>query len=257
MEGESKEYPSSVPDLNSHTCQVWWARTTDFRPWHNLILNDTERKRVKSYYHEEDQSRFIIGCVITRLILAKFLQTEPWSVPLIRTCPFCNKPHGPPRLTSGVPHISISHSGSRIAVAFSKYEPVGVDVEHVDPTVKVDQIARDILTEKELFRIRALPVEAKVKGFLKYWTRKEAVLKATGEGLSIPPSHVTVSKPDQPPKLLFFQNYSYDVKYTVIKDLCPDKEYVGAISVLNSSFKRIRQFDARNILHDADGYMVR
>lgn len=85
---------------------------------------------------------------------------------------------------------------------FTKSAPVGIDVEQMNPNVDVMKMAEGVLTDIEIAQVMKLPNEQKIEGFLTYWTRKEAVLKATGEGLMIPPVHITVSAPNDPPNLL-------------------------------------------------------
>ena len=85
--------------------------------------------------------------------------------------------------------------GEWVVVAFTKSAPVGVDVEQMNPNVDVMKI-EGVLTDIEIAQVMKLPNEQKIEGFLTYWTRKEAVLKATGEGLMIPPVDITISAPN-------------------------------------------------------------
>ena len=108
-------------------------------------------------------------------------------------CSVCKLQHGRPQLPEGMPQLSVSHSGEWVVVAFTKSAPVGIDVEQMNPSIDVMKMAEGVLTDIEIAQVMKLPNEQKIEGFLTYWTRKEAVLKATGEGLMIPPVHITVS----------------------------------------------------------------
>ncbi|WP_327581139.1 4'-phosphopantetheinyl transferase superfamily protein [Nonomuraea sp. NBC_00507] len=183
------------------TCEVWWAELGEVRAWHEELLDPVERLRKGKYRAPADRHRFILGCAITRIMLGRRLGVPAADVPLRRDCPACARPHGKPRLPGDELHLSVSHSGRWVAVAISGVGPVGIDVERVAErsTALVEAALADV--EAEALGRTADPVA----GFIAYWTRKEAVLKATGDGLRVPMSHVIVSPPDQPARLLGFR----------------------------------------------------
>ncbi|WP_157996178.1 4'-phosphopantetheinyl transferase superfamily protein [Kribbella sp. VKM Ac-2569] len=76
----------------------------------------------------------------------------------------------------------MTHSGELVGVAVAD-RPVGLDVEKVDPGMDVDAVARVALTDAEMRELSGYDGIAKARAFTTYWTRKEAVVKATGEGL--------------------------------------------------------------------------
>ncbi|MGR3778286.1 4'-phosphopantetheinyl transferase Sfp [Bacillus paramycoides] len=239
----------SVPTLNENGCQIWWARISDLQSWHYNLLNDVEREKANSYHHSADHTRFIIGCVISRLVLGKILSMSPVQVPIDRMCPVCKLQHGRPQLPEGMPQLSVSHSGEWVVVAFTKSAPVGVDVEQMNPNVDVMKMAEGVLTDIEIAQVMKLPDEQRLEGFLTYWTRKEAVLKATGEGLLIPTVHITVSAPSDPPKLLVFKDKQELVENTIIEDVRPCVDYMAAIAIFSKEVTEIMQLDAVSLLN--------
>lgn len=170
---------------------VWWAVRDLARPGLVALLDPVERGRRDRYLREADRDRFTLGVAITRLAAGELLGTAPDRVPITRTCADCDKPHGPPVIEGG-PYLSVSHSGDRVAVAVSPYGPVGVDVEEDSDRIS-DDIARLLLADDEPRPGRA--------GLLAYWTRKEALLKATGDGLRVPLAELHVTPPGEPPRL--------------------------------------------------------
>ncbi|WP_144488237.1 4'-phosphopantetheinyl transferase Sfp [Bacillus sp. ABP14] len=239
----------SIPTLNENDCQIWWGRISDLQSWHYNLLNYVEREKANSYHHSADRARFIIGCVISRLVLGKILSMSPVQVPIDRMCPVCKLQHGRPQLPEGMPQLSVSHSGEWIVVAFTKSAPVGVDVEQISPNVDVMKMAEGVLTDIEIAQIMKLRDEQKIEGFLTYWTRKEAVLKATGEGLMIPPMDITVSAPNDPPNLLVFKDREELVEHTMMEDIRPSIDCLASIAIFSKEVTKITQLDAVALLN--------
>ncbi|WP_344592856.1 4'-phosphopantetheinyl transferase family protein [Actinomadura vinacea] len=170
---------------------VWWAPVSAAAPGLAALLNPAERARRERYLRDVDRDRFTLGVAITRVVAGRRSGLAPERVPISRRCPDCAEPHGPPVIAGG-PHLSVSHSGALVAVAVSPYGPLGVDVEEDSGRIG-DAIARRLLADDEPHTGAA--------GLLVYWTRKEALLKATGDGLRVPLGRLHVSAPHEPPRL--------------------------------------------------------
>ncbi|HZX01298.1 4'-phosphopantetheinyl transferase family protein [Kribbella sp.] len=159
---------------------VWWARVGEARDEFVADLDAVEHGRLAAYVRDVDKARFLLGVTIVRRVLAARFSLPAASIRLDRTCPECGKPHGKVR-ADGV-ELSVTHSGELVGVAVAD-RPVGLDVEKVDPDVDVDAVARIAFAEDEVRELSRRTGIDKVRRFTEYWTRKEAVLKATGEGL--------------------------------------------------------------------------
>ncbi|MFG1819807.1 4'-phosphopantetheinyl transferase family protein [Kribbella sp. NPDC049174] len=158
--------------------EVWWGRIEQVRAEFADDLDPVEQQRLKAYVRAEDKARFLLGCTIVRRLLAHRLSLPPAKISLDRTCPECGKPHGKVRAEGA--ELSVTHSGDLVGVAISD-RPVGLDVEKVDPGLDVAGVASISLSDAEL---AALPRnDERVHAFTTYWTRKEAIVKATGDGL--------------------------------------------------------------------------
>src|SRR5438874_1805737 len=110
---------------------------------------------------------------------------------------------GKPRLALPGPRFNVSHSGPVALYAFSWNGEVGVDVELDRPELARERIAERFFSPAEVATLRGLPAELQPHAFLTCWTRKEAYIKARGEGLSLPLDRFDVSlHPDEPAALL-------------------------------------------------------
>lgn len=219
------------------SCEVWWAWTGDVRAEHEALLDTPERRRLATFRRDDDRSRYVTGCALTRLALGLRQDRHPAAVEIDRTCPSCGEPHGPPRVAGG-PAISVAHSGELVAVAFAfaggAGVRVGIDVERIDDAAGVVELAGEpVLSEAEGRQLHALPHAARHAALLRFWTRKQAVLKATGDGLRVEPSAVAVSGPGAPPRLLGFRGRPGLEKRARLVDLFPAPGYVGALCLLD------------------------
>lgn len=162
------------------TVQVWWAEVGAARDEFLADLDQVELERFAAYKRIVDNRRFLLGVTIVRRVLAARFSLPAASIRLDRTCPECGKPHGKVR-ADGV-ELSVTHSGELVGVAFAD-RPVGLDVEKVDPELDVDAVARVAFAADDVRALSRRTGIDKVRAFTEQWTRMEAALKATGEGL--------------------------------------------------------------------------
>ncbi|WP_344133828.1 4'-phosphopantetheinyl transferase family protein, partial [Luedemannella flava] len=188
--------------LGQDAVDVWWVRLADAADARADLLTPAERERFDRYVRDEDRWRFAAGSAVVRLATSGYVGTNAHDIPLDRSCPDCGRPHGRVRLPAAYGlEVSVTHSGEWVGVAFAR-RPVGLDVERTRPRDDLDGIARLALDPAEAEILAGLPERSRPAAFTRYWARKEAVLKATGEGLRTPPAQVAVSAPDDAPRLL-------------------------------------------------------
>jgi 4'-phosphopantetheinyl transferase len=240
-----------VPPLEAGACQVWWARPADARPAHDRLLEPAERARRARLLRPEDRDRLTVGTALARLVLAAQLGRRPDRLRFDRTCPFCGADHGKPRLVASGLDFSISHSGARVVVAVVRGGLVGVDVERLPADLEVDALAPQVLAEDEVGALGALPPPARASGLLTYWTRKEAVLKATGDGLRVPMPEVAVSAPDEPPSVRRGPASLARRGPASLHDLDPGAGHVAALAVLGLEHVQFVELDGGELLATA------
>ncbi len=145
-------------------------------------LSIDEREKAARFYFERDRTRFLAGRGILREILGWLLRVSPGE--LI----FSYGTHGKPRLTApgGEKHLhfNLAHSDALAVYAVSRTHEVGVDVERVRSIHEAEEIAAHFFHEGERARWLSLPSDKRVDAFFDFWTGKEALLKARGEGIS-------------------------------------------------------------------------
>ena len=245
------------------TADVWWARRQDASDRHAVLLDATERRRWAAYRREEDRARFLAGCALAKTALARYTGLRPADVRFDRTCDQCGEPHGKPVIEGGVieggviegaVEHSVAHSGDLVAVAVAR-TPVGVDVEQLDGRPHPlggdgdpEALARLVLSAAEQAALAAVPPAGRARAFLVAWTRKEAVTKATGDGLRAAFSDVVVAADAGPPRLVSWP-YERSPQSVSLLDLDAVPGYVAALAVIGRC-EAVRARDGSALLAD-------
>jgi 4'-phosphopantetheinyl transferase len=143
-------------------------------------LSADEKERAGRFRFERDRRRFIVARGRLRQQLGERLGVAPEAVEL------AYGRNGKPCLKRNGCHFSVSHSDEVALLAFSKASEIGVDVEAIRPIREADTIAEQFFSPREKQAYSELPLGERLLGFLHCWTRKEALVKGLGEGLSLP-----------------------------------------------------------------------
>lgn len=173
--------PSPAIDLS-----LWWctlARRDDELPALWAMLSDDEVARARRYGTDALRRRYVAGRAALRVTLAGRLGVAPKDVPIRRG------PRGRPLLDAPVTlDFNVTHTRGVALIAHLEREGarVGIDIEGVDRSLAHDGLARKFLTARERAAIADLDDDDRRRAFLRLWTCKEAMSKATGEGLSAP-----------------------------------------------------------------------
>jgi 4'-phosphopantetheinyl transferase len=151
-------------------------------------LCDAERQRAERFRFEHDRRRFIVARAHLRELLGARLGVRAEAVELEYG------KNGKPRLARGGWRFNVSHCDDVAVYAFSRERDVGIDIEAIRAVPEADAIAAQFFSHREHAGYLALAPRDKPLGFLKCWTRKEAVSKALGGGFSMPLDELDVSR---------------------------------------------------------------
>ena len=199
-------------------------------------LSPDERMRAERFHFEQDRKRFIIVHGILRMILSSYLSVEPSRLK------FCYRKKGKPALadTFGKETIcfNLSHSEGIALYVFTQGREIGVDIEHIHDIFEMDQIVERFFSTREKDVFRALPESKKKEAFFNCWTRKEAFIKAIGDGLSRPLDKLGVSlAPGEPARLLRIEGNSKAAYRWSIQELKPRPGFAAAFAVKARSWR--------------------
>jgi 4'-phosphopantetheinyl transferase len=187
---------AALAHSRSDVIDVWVFRL-DVPDWRDRLargsLSDDERGRAERYAFEEPRRRFVVCRTTVRAILGAYLGEAPHAVAL------CRGPHGKPRVDAsfraGPPvHFNVSHSGDLALLAVCAEREVGIDLEGVRPLDGMDEIVERHFTPAERLALGRVPPVARLSAFYRYWTLKEAYLKACGVGLEGEPAQIDVTR---------------------------------------------------------------
>ncbi len=202
----------------------------------NRTLSIDEKQRAERFHFDQDRNRLIVRRGILRSILGCYLSVEPSRLQ------FCNGKNGKPGLAdtsgNGTIHFSLSHSEGIALYSFTRDREIGVDIECVHDIPEMDQIAEEFFSVKENDVFRSLPENKKKEAFFNCWTRKEAFIKAIGDGLSHPLDKFDVSMaPGEPASLLRTEGDSKGASLWCIQDLKPAPGFAAAFAVEGQSWQ--------------------
>jgi 4'-phosphopantetheinyl transferase len=222
----------SRPQLTPNEVHVWRAFLDvdpSRAPGLVATLDTEERTRARGYHFATDRDRYVLSQGILRDLLGLYLDCRPAEVSLSRGG--FGKPSltGPP--AGGGLRYNLSHSGGLALCAFALGREVGIDVEFAT-SVEVDELARaGFLSEGEERQLRSLQGRQRQEALLRCWTRKEAYLKAIGEGMSAPLAEIEVSVVPGAPGLLRTPQGEEETGRWSLIDLTPAPGYTACLAV--------------------------
>jgi 4'-phosphopantetheinyl transferase len=232
----------AAPVIWPNEVHVWRARLDV--PWSwtfDEALSLDDRARADRFRFESDRRKFCVARASLRLILGRYLKAKPGRLQ-IDTGDY-GKPHFADQKASQGLRFNLSHSHQLALISIARDREVGVDVEYIRPNFVTDEVAGHFFSPAEAEQLRALPAEVKTQSFFNCWTRKEAYIKARGEGLYCQLDQFDVSvAPGSPARLLNSRLDAKEVTRWSFQDLFPEPGYAATLAV-ERGFSRLVLWD--------------
>jgi 4'-phosphopantetheinyl transferase len=225
-----------APVLDSGAIHLWRiSLEEDSSPFlveaRRRVLRPDEIARAERFYTQRLRDHFVLCRGALRTILGWYtgvppdqivLQQEHAGKPVMRAVPGGH---------DAGPEFNLSHSGQLALVALTLGNPVGVDVERAREVADADRLAERFFAAREYERYRMLPPHERSVGFLTCWTRKEAFIKAIGEGLSRPLASFEVTvDPREPARLLRIDGHPGEEHRWSLYAFEPAAGYIAAVA---------------------------
>lgn len=224
------------PDLLAQGINVWRVDldiTQSVEEQLTTMLDQEEVERARRFHRAEDRRRFIASHGALRLLLAQLLEATPTEVVLARDF------YGKPTIGGRHSHVNLqfnmAHSYDVALIAVGREQTLGVDIEHLRPMQDVMALAARFFSQAEIAQLRTVAgTSLELQCFFRCWTRKEAIVKGLGDGLSyrlnsfsvtlLPDERATVTGDESPGAGLL--NWS-------LFDLQPGDAYVASLAASN------------------------
>lgn len=189
------------------------------------FLSQDEIEKADRLRFDSDKRSYIICRGLLRTILAAYLELKPGEIQ------FQYNAQGKPFLRNQAIRFSVSHSAERVLCAFCKNFEVGVDLERVREMPDASTLAQRFFAPSEYTELCEAGPANRTTVFFCCWTRKEAYIKATGQGLSLPLNSFQVpTAPEAAGKLRIMMGPNAPLDSWTLRHLDPAPGYVGALA---------------------------
>jgi 4'-phosphopantetheinyl transferase len=211
------------PEVGAHLWSIALDRADHEVERLAALLGPDERARAERFVFPRDRRRFVVARAALRTILGRYLDHPPGRVA------FTYGPRGKPSVAGG-PEFNLAHSHELALCAVAR-RAVGVDLEWRRPIEHLEEVAQTAFSPNERMALLALPAAERPDGFLRCWTRKEAYVKARGDGLHLPLDGFDVSLDPDDARLLASRLDPAEPTRWSLVSLEPAAGYVGALAI--------------------------
>jgi 4'-phosphopantetheinyl transferase len=223
-----------------------WCASLDVPPETSARLYETltpdERTRSARFRFERDQQRFIVARGVLRDLLGRYLRLEPGKIRFVYNA------FGKPELGNAFANrlkFNLSHSAGLALIAIATTSDVGVDLEYIRAQSDYADIARRFFSTGEIDYLNTLPSHRYAEAFFSCWTKKEACLKAYGQGLAMSLNSFSVpltADPAHTPVDLYVASKGIGpARRWSLYTLRPAAGYAGALAIEGAGW-RLRQW---------------
>ena len=222
--------------LEPRQLHMWAAAVNEFvdqAPKFRALLSPDERTRAEKFRYAGDRNRYVIRRGLLRLILSRYLERLPSAIE------FQHGAYGKPEVRGdgvGMPlFFNTSHSAEIAVCAITSACPIGVDVERTRQIPEIEGIARRFFLPRETRTLITLPADSRLQAFYACWTRKEAFLKATGEGITESLARVEVTlAPEEEPGVVSVSEDPRAHEEWQLQPFSPAPGYLGCVAYRNA-----------------------
>jgi len=201
--------------------------------WHLNLDPDPARvdQLARRFRFDKHRRQYVVGRGALRTLLGAYTGLRPEQVR------FTYGPRGKPFLDpaqdlSPSLQFNLSNSDERALVGLVRGIEIGVDIEFMKPMPDLEQIAERFFSESERVVLRELPAAVKPEAFFNCWTRKEAYLKAVGEGLAAPLDSFDVTlAPGDEPRMISLEGDRERGARWFFRHFRPAPDYIGALAI--------------------------
>jgi 4'-phosphopantetheinyl transferase len=226
--------PLPSVELEADEVHVWTVDLDSYVPESlSSVLSKEEVERATRFHFSKDRHHFIVARGLLRELSAAYLKTRANELE------FQYGPQGKPTLVVPAPfNFNLAHSHGRAAYAFSANRELGIDLELVRADFGGVDLAQRFFSAREIETLLKVPARLASVAFFNCWTRKEAYIKAIGEGLSMPLNLFDVSlSPGEPAALLRNRRNEDEVSRWSMQSLTAPEGYVAALVVEGNDWK--------------------
>jgi 4'-phosphopantetheinyl transferase len=226
----ANSFVKSYIPLGDHDLHIWMISldSTIVDSAHRRWLSQDERQRAARFRFRKDASYFAARRVALRHILSSYLDQDPQCLA------FELSEKGKPRLAESGSQIEFncSHSANEALLAVTKHVQVGVDIEQVRELANIDELAAHSLSCAESRALQTLTGGEKTAAFFRCWTRKEAFVKARGDGMTLPFNCFDVSLlPGEPAQVLDVRGPAVDSARWTLSNASTPFGFIGAVAM--------------------------
>ncbi len=193
------------------------------------VLSTDEVERAQQFQLKKDRDRFVFTRGTLRLLLSRYLACDP------RELEFSYNLHGKPSLDESVCTSTLSfnltHAGDLALIAITDRRRVGIDVEFIWESVELLSIAKNFFTPREYALLQTVPPSLQCAAFYNAWTRKEAYLKARGEGLSLLQTVEVTLLPGHPVEIVATSDDPEQARRWSLHSISSGIDYAGSLAV--------------------------
>lgn len=227
-------FSNKVEKLGDQDVHLWGVKRGAYNVQKNYsayFLDDDERSRAQRFRFRDDHDLFVIGRYFTKIMLAYYTDSSPENVKILTDS------FGKPTCEVNL-YFNISHSNDQLLLGFSNSE-IGVDIEKIDLEVDVKRIGKRHFSKIEFQKMMNCNDDQRAEAFFEIWTKKEALIKGLGKGLSMPLQNFNVTSLNG--KVLWEQSKEKDYGNWYVQNLETKKGFKSALAT-QSEFVDISYF---------------